>query len=424
MVIQLFTVNTFAKDSWPDDIDIYSPSAIVMEISTGAVLYEKNADEQLYPASITKIITALIAIENNSLDEEVTFSYDSVYNTEGSGIARDVGEIMTLEECLYGMMLESSNECAYAIAEHVGGDYDTFIDMMNEKAEELGCTNTHFNNPNGLPDEDHYVSARDMALIAGAAYQNETFRLICGTKTYQIPPTNKHSDITYLRNHHSMLFPLTTSAYLYDYCTGGKTGYTSVANSTLVTFAEKDDLTLVCVVMNTDSPHHYLDTIDLFDYCFDNFKTWNIAESDETYSSRQESFFDSDATVFSSDSSMITIDESAKIVLPVNVDFSAATSSVEYADDGNIGTIVYTYADRMVGSAQISLGDLTDITFYYPSETAAQSTGSKPIRINLMKIIIFILAAVAVAFVIAGIIYLKKNFYIIKHRIESKRRKW
>lgn len=161
-------------------------------------------DEAHYPASITKIMTTLLALENGNLSDMVTFSDDAINNTEGSGIARDYGEQMTLEQCLYGVMLESANECAYAVAEHVGGTVENFVDMMNAKAKELGCTNTHFANPHGLQDENHYTTAHDMALIAQAAYQNETFRIIIGTKMYTIPPTNKHAEETVLRNHHDM----------------------------------------------------------------------------------------------------------------------------------------------------------------------------------------------------------------------------
>ena len=189
-----------AEDYWPDGMSAKSPSAIVMEVNTGTILYEKKIHKQYYPASITKIMTTLLAIDNCDMDQSGTFSADAVYNNEGdtSHIARDLGEQLTVEQCLYGIMLESANECAYAIAEHVGeklgGDYQTFIDLMNKRAKELGCQDTHFNNCNGLPDEKHYVSAYDMALISAAAYKNETFRIITGASSYTIPATNKLLD--------------------------------------------------------------------------------------------------------------------------------------------------------------------------------------------------------------------------------------
>ena len=232
MVLSCIPQVSFAKASkknqyWPDGPQIQSSAGIVMEAETGTVLYEKNSNDPHYPASITKILTTLLALENSKMDEVVTFSRDSVYKTEGSGIARDVGEEMTMEQCLYGVMLASANECAYAVAEHVAGDIGTFIQMMNDRAAALGCQNTHFNNCNGLPDEQHYVSAYDMALIAREAFKNEAFRIICGTKSYTIPVTNKHTDEeTPLHNHHQMLYPLRTRQYLYEYCLGGKTGYT------------------------------------------------------------------------------------------------------------------------------------------------------------------------------------------------------
>ena len=162
---------------WPQGPEVQSSAAIVMELSTGLILYEKNINDVHYPASITKILTTLLALENSTMDEVVTFSKDSVYNTEGSGIARDVGEEMTMEQCLYAIMLASANECAYAVAEHVSGDVNSFVNMMNERCAALGCKNTHFSNCNGLPDEQHYTSAYDMALIAREAYKNEYFHI-------------------------------------------------------------------------------------------------------------------------------------------------------------------------------------------------------------------------------------------------------
>lgn len=145
------------------------------------------------------------------MDEKVVFSADAVFKNEGdtSNISRDLGEEMTMEQTLYAVMLESANECAYAAAEHtgqkLGGDYSTFVDLMNKTAADLGCTDTHFNNANGLPDENHYTSAYDMGLIGCAAYKNEEFKKITSTKTYTIPPTNKHSAETPLNNHHALL---------------------------------------------------------------------------------------------------------------------------------------------------------------------------------------------------------------------------
>ena len=157
-------------------------------------------------------MTTMLALEHSTMDEVVAFSDDAIRYNQGdtSHIARDYGEEMTMEQCLYAVMLESANECAYAVAEHVGqklgGDYRTFIDLMNEKAQELGCTNTHFNNANGLPDKEHWTSAHDMALISAEAYKNEAFREIIGTRSYRIPPTNKHDEITPLNNHHEKVF--------------------------------------------------------------------------------------------------------------------------------------------------------------------------------------------------------------------------
>ena len=148
-----------ASEYWPEPPEIESMSAIVMELSTGTILYEKATQQDYYPASITKIMTTLIALENSDLNEVVTFSDNAIDSTSGSGIARDYGEQMSMEYCLYGVMLASANECAAAVAEHIGGTIENFVAMMNKKAAELGCVNTHFNNPHGLPDENHYTCA-------------------------------------------------------------------------------------------------------------------------------------------------------------------------------------------------------------------------------------------------------------------------
>jgi D-alanyl-D-alanine carboxypeptidase len=422
IISQRATVKVDASEYWPDGPDIETPSAILMEESTGTILYEKDAYSAQYPASITKIMTTLIALENSSLDEVVTFSDDAINNTEGSGIARDYGEMMTMEQCLYAVMLTSANECAYAVAEHVGGgDVNAFVDMMNEKAQELGCVNTHFSNPHGLQDENHYTCAYDMALIARAAYENETFRIITGTARYTIPPTNKHSESTPLANHNEMLYPWQQFKYRYEYCTGGKTGYTDIARSTLVTYAEKDGMTLVCVVMHTESPNQWIDSTTLFDYGFDNFQILNIASNETRYSDNSTD----KAGTLQTNEPFVDIDQSAVIVMPKMAEFLDATGGIEYdtTRDDVVGSIVYTYAGREVGRADIEKTGATVENILFGSvsdnEDAEEDDGS--IRIKKTTIAAIILIAAAIIVLIIGIKKLMDNFYIIRHNLEVRR---
>lgn len=410
-------VDVKAADYWPDAPETLSPGVILMEESTGTILYEKNSDEAHYPASITKIMTTLLALENGNLSDMVTFSDDAINNTEGSGIARDYGEQMTLEQCLYGVMLESANECAYAVAEHVGGTVENFVDMMNAKAKELGCTNTHFANPHGLQDENHYTTAHDMALIAQAAYQNETFRIIIGTKMYTIPPTNKHAEETVLRNHHDMLctYHNANRKYLYPYCVGGKTGYTATANSTLVTYAEKDGMTLICVVMNTQSPNQFIDTVNLFDYAFDNFQVLNVAENDTDYSAETTV----DNGNLDNIEPFVELDKDAVIVLPKTAEFSDTSSSVEYNDsDPEIaGSITYTYAGRNVGKADIKTTGVVVEGYAFDNESTEEEEQEVVSTVQVRPIVVVLLI---VAVILLGVLlfFLKRfydNYYIIKH---------
>ena len=408
-----------ASEYWPQAPETASPCVMVMEMNTGAVLYEKNVDEVHYPASITKIMTTLIAIEKGKMDNIVTFSADAVYKNEGdtSHISRDLEEQMTLEQCLYGVMLESANECAYAVAEHVGGTVENFVDMMNAKAKELGCTNTHFANPHGLQDENHYTTAHDMALIAQAAYQNETFRIIIGTKMYTIPPTNKHAEETVLRNHHDMLctYHNANRKYLYPYCVGGKTGYTATANSTLVTYAEKDGMTLICVVMNTQSPNQFIDTVNLFDYAFDNFQVLNVAENDTNYSAETTV----DNGNLNNIAPFVELDKDAVIVLPKTAEFSDTSSSVEYNDsDPEIaGSITYTYAGRNVGKADIKTTGVVVEGYAFDNESTEEEEQEAVSTVQVKPIVVVLLI---VAVILLGVLlfFLKRfydNYYIIKH---------
>lgn len=414
---------------WPQGPEIQSSAGIVMELSTGLILYEKNINDVHYPASITKILTTLLAVENSTMDEVVTFSKDSVYNTEGSGIARDVGEEMTMEQCLYAVMLASANECAYAVAEHVAGDIQSFVDMMNERSAALGCKNTHFNNCNGLPDEQHYTSVYDMALIAREAFSNETFRIICGTKTYTIPFTNKHEDEeTFLQNHHQMLYPYRTREYLYDYCLGGKTGYTLAANSTLVTYAEKDGMALVCVVMDAPGSGHYEDTRALLDFSFDNFKKMNVSENEETYGGQEMN----KSGNFNNSQPFVSLDQEGSVILPVTAEFKDADSKIiyDYADRDVLGSIQYTYSGRIVGRAdivatgaeieQFRFQDRDDSNTEYQedeTESIISEKGEKKILQITPRLILTILAGILILLFLVFIIRkIADNFYRVKRK--------
>ena len=261
-------VQTDTLANWPQGPAIYAESGILVDLDTQEILYSKNIDKQLYPASITKVMTTLVAIESSSPEEPVTFSQHALDSIEwdSSNIGCRLNETLTMEQCWYAMMLNSANEVCCGVAEHISSSIEAFVEKMNQKAAELGCTNTHFSNPNGLPDETHYTTAHDMALIANAAYQNETFRQVFSTRQYEIPPTPQYTETRYLYNHHKMMQPDTE--YYYEGCLGGKTGYTETALNTLVTIASRNGKNLLCVTMRTQGRQVYTDTASLFDYGF------------------------------------------------------------------------------------------------------------------------------------------------------------
>ena len=263
---------------WPAGPDITPYAAVLMDLDTGTILYGKDMHAQHYPASITKVMTALLAVENGTADQIVTFSHDAIYNIEpgSANISMKVGEQITLDTALRCMMSASANEVAYAIAETIGGTYDNFIQMMNDRAAELGCTDTHFANPHGLYDATHYVSAHDMALIAAAAYSNEWFRDFCGLTSYNRPVTAMVNEPWVIYNHHKMFRQ--DSPYYYEGCTGGKTGYTDEAHNTLVTYAERNGTRLVCIILHGEGTQVYDATRALFDWGFTTFTHRDLAE--------------------------------------------------------------------------------------------------------------------------------------------------
>ena len=277
-------IQTNDISGWPQAYAIEAGSAVVMDLDSGTVLLSKNADEVRYPASITKIMTALVVLEHvDNLDETMVCG-DEVFDLEedASNVGLQPEEKLTVRQALYALMLESANDAGNSLAIHVGGSISGFADMMNEKAAQLGCEHTHFANPHGLHNDDHYVCAMDMAKIARAAYANETFRTITGTRQSSMGETNMVEEERYFVNHHKMLQP--DSEYFQEWCTGGKTGYTSKAWCTLVTYGEKNGLRLVSVVMHElNMSKTYRDTRDILNYGFENF--YKITATDDFLSS-------------------------------------------------------------------------------------------------------------------------------------------
>lgn len=246
---------------------IKAEGAVLYDVTRNQVLYEKNADTRYYPASITKIMTALLVLERCNLNDTVTFSQTAVTNLESGAVTLGVkaGDQFTVEQCLYGLLLKSANEVANGLAEHVSGSISGFADLMNQKAASLGCTNTHFVNANGLNNANHYTTARDMALIADAAFSNPTLCKIASTVNYDFPATASIPSVRKLTMGHKMVNP--AKSEYYSGIVGGKTGYTSLAGNTLVTCAERNGTRLAVVILKSRQTH-YADTKALLDYGF------------------------------------------------------------------------------------------------------------------------------------------------------------
>lgn len=393
-------------ENWPAGPVVGAQAAILMEANTGTILYEKNIHEKLYPASTTKMMTCLLAMENCSLDEMVTFSNEAVFGIEpgSSNAGIDVGEQISLEECLYIILLYSANEVTAGVAEHVAGSIDAFVDRMNERAKELGCLNTHFNNSNGLPDEEHYTTAYDLALIAREFYKNETLRNISSTSFYTVYPTQTQPDQWDMQNHHKLCKNL---AYEYDGFIGGKTGFTTVARQTLVSGAEKNGMRLICVVLKEESPYQFTDTVSLFDYGFNNFTLFNVAENDSTYTMENTDFFNTNSDIFGSSKQIISIDARDSIVLPNTAEFTDTTSQLVYDNTtgDDIATISYQYNGVNVGTAGVKLASDTGEEYDFDSPVIEKSseksniqTQAKVIFINVIKVLgcILLIAAIFV----------------------------
>lgn len=255
----------------PDFSSLQGQSYLVMEAKTGQVLLEKEGDQRRAPASITKILTCALALEKGGLDQRVTMERETVYSIPANTthIALEEGEVLTVRDLLYSTMLLSANDAANGLAQYTGGSLDGFTQLMNDQVEQLGLANTHFDNAHGLDDQDHYTSARDMALITRWALGVEGFRSLFGTTEYDMPITNKKNRDYDFINQDAMLH--TVNKVYYEGVVGGKLGYTTNAQHTIVSVAKRGDLELICVVLGSGLQTKYSDSAALMDYCFQNY---------------------------------------------------------------------------------------------------------------------------------------------------------
>lgn len=400
-------------ENWPNGPQIGAQAAILIDANTGVILYSKNIHERLYPASTTKIMTSLLAMERGNLDDIVEFSHEAVFSVpaDGSNMGMDEGESLTLEECLYGIMVASANEAANAAGEYISGSIDEFVDLMNLRAKEIGCTDTHFVNPNGLHDPEHYTSVYDLALISSHFFQNEMLCKISNTARYHFEATATQPDDFIKVNKHQLV----NGEISYDGVLGGKTGFTSDSRQTLVTCAERNGMKLICIVFKEESPDQFSDTVELFDYGFQNFQVLNVSENEQKYNIEATGFLQIGSDVFGSSKPILSIDTDSYVIIPNTITFQDLDSTIDYnePEENRIAKIEYSYHGTNVGKAYLNLATDNASTYEFDTNMTAtdvsverveSSPKEKPAQdtvfINIKKVLLVVLILAAIVITI------------------------
>jgi len=418
---------------WPTGPAVGAESAILIEAETGAILYAKNIHQTQYPASTTKLLTALIASERCEMDEIVAFSRKAVFDTprDSSHIAMDAGQELTMEQCLNAILIRSANEVSFAVAEHITGSTDwlDFAAIMNDRAAQLGCLNSHFVNPNGLPDEDHYTTAYDLAMIGRAFFANEMLCRITLSRRLEIPASDKLPEGK-LELNHMQIIP--GGEYAYEYLVGCKTGYTQAARSCLVSCAEKNGMRLICVVMRDEAPWQYQDTISLFEYGFANFEKVKAAQSETKYNIGSTELFYNGNDIFGSSQPLLTLNQDDFVVLPRTISLEDTESSISYetSSRNQAAVISYTYQGVALGSVRVNFVAAREDAYEFdplPEEGMAAESTPAPER-EVIYIngkwafgILAVLAGIALIWLFVHI--LRKNF-VFSGRQKRRRSHW
>lgn len=349
---------------WPEAPEITGECAAVFEADSGMLIYAKDATKAWYPASTTKIMTGLLACETLNLSDEITYSKTAIYTVPAgaSTIALNAGEVLTVEQSLYGLLLPSANEVANGIAEASAGSIEAFVSKMNERANKIGTVNTHFVNANGLHDPEHYSCAYDLGLIYLECVKNPTFLKVDSTLSYVIPPTNKQPEQRAIRSSDDMMNRYTE--YFNGSVVAGKNGSTAQAGKCLVTYASKNGVNLVVVILGEpDNPTLYADTAELMNYGFENFYSANISVNDLTYNSVNSVSTASPITIPKQEISLFSLGTDDYAVLPKETTFDKLQSTVQYEEgkenDGEkeFATILYRYNGFLVGKGHLVVND-------------------------------------------------------------------
>lgn len=365
IVLAILVIMSLQTNSFADEVSIKSEAAILVEVSTGRILYEKNSTEKMWPASTTKIMTAILVIENGNLNDMVTVTETAIGNIPSGYVTCDlqIGEEISVGDLLNALMIKSANDAAYVLAEHIGGSIDGFSDLMNQKARELGCTGTHFVNPNGIHDDRHYSTAYDLYLIATYAMKNQTFRELVSQTEAVLPATNLYpNEDRILKTTNALINPDSTNYY--KNAIGIKTGYTSQAGNCLVSEASRDGLEFISVVLNGD---RFPDSIKLFDYAYDNFTLTKVKEKNTVV----ETIEIENATKETKNLDLL-IDESITIINNKSLDVNQIIPEIKLKDEllapikagDEIGSIKYKVDDIEYSSKLLAATDVEEKTYY------------------------------------------------------------
>lgn len=340
---------------------ILSESAVLIDAGSGTILAQKNADKKMYPASLTKIMTAILALELGELTDVITVDDDTPFEIDGSHIALEPGEILTLKDLLHALMLPSANDAASVIAKHYGGSLENFVKIMNQKAKELGAYSTNFTNPHGLHDTNHYSTAADLALITKYAMENDAFRKIVSTTKYEIQTTNKKDEPRYFTSLNKLIYNTSYNqiyvdgVYIspyYEYANGAKTGYTPEAGNCLVATAKKDGTELIAVTMKGISLEMYQDSHNLFNYGFEEYESTTLVGKNTFIKNIRITNGDSkEISVITESDLTALIQKNSFDDIKSNVYINDITLPIE--KNNVVGKIEYTLDDEVIGTVNL-----------------------------------------------------------------------